>query len=78
VCDGLLTPYCAVCYHLAEWGHAGVWWVVYIYMTFTNKYQAKEQGGTLQSLACIGSQCHRTHLRSAQTMLRDPFATPCI
>jgi hypothetical protein len=24
VCDELLTPYCAVCYHLAEWGRIGV------------------------------------------------------
>jgi hypothetical protein len=24
VCDELLTPYCAVRYHLAEWGRAGV------------------------------------------------------
>jgi hypothetical protein len=24
VCDELLTPYHAVYYHLAEWGHAGV------------------------------------------------------
>jgi hypothetical protein len=24
VCDELLTPYRAVHYHLAEWGHAGV------------------------------------------------------
>jgi hypothetical protein len=51
VCDEILTPDCAVRYHLAEWGHAGVRWVVY--MTFTNKYQAKEQGGTLQSSARI-------------------------
>lgn len=24
VCDSLLVPYCGVCYHLAEWGHANV------------------------------------------------------
>jgi hypothetical protein len=24
VCDELLTPYCPGCYHLAEWGRAGV------------------------------------------------------
>jgi len=22
VCDSLLVPFCGVCYHLAEWGHA--------------------------------------------------------
>jgi hypothetical protein len=25
-CDALLVPYRKVCYHLAEWGRAGVRW----------------------------------------------------
>ena len=25
VCDVLLVPYRGVCYHLAEWGCAGIW-----------------------------------------------------
>jgi hypothetical protein len=29
-CDALLVPYRKVCYHLAEWGHAGVRWASYL------------------------------------------------
>ena len=30
ICKTLLIPYCRVCYHLAEWGHARLWYVIFI------------------------------------------------
>ena len=30
-CDQLLLPYCGVHYHLAEWGCANVWYVIFLF-----------------------------------------------